>query len=213
MAYPEKRAERQGEGFDFANGFNFSGVPKSMRQRLKYADTYQDTTTGVSDTVYSLNSLFDPDTTGTGHNPLGFNQIANLYTRYRCVSTTVEAEFVQDSTADPTVVALIPSTSSTAITVIETALEQPGCVWGMTGVTSASRTKLIINDINIKNLFGFARPSIIDMSAVFTADPAQEAFLHVVTKDINGNAQQMNVAIVIEYDTIFNKPVKLVQSA
>lgn len=36
--------------------------------------------------VFNLNSLFDPDRTGIGHQPYGFDNLALLYNRYRVIS-------------------------------------------------------------------------------------------------------------------------------
>jgi hypothetical protein len=45
--------------------------------------------------VYSFNSngLHDPDSTGTGHQPLGFDQYAVQYNRYRVLKTDYEVSF------------------------------------------------------------------------------------------------------------------------
>lgn len=40
--------------------------------------------------VFRLNSLFDPDKTGTGHQPYGFDALAVAYNRYKVVGATVE---------------------------------------------------------------------------------------------------------------------------
>lgn len=41
------------------------------------------TTTAINWHTFSLNSMYDPDVTGIGHQPLGFDQLANFYQRYR----------------------------------------------------------------------------------------------------------------------------------
>lgn len=50
--------------------------------KLKYHENWvSDGTT--FDYVWMLNSLYDPNNTGTGHQPLGFDQYATFYNRYR----------------------------------------------------------------------------------------------------------------------------------
>ena len=50
-----------------------------------------------------MNSLFDPDQTGTGHQPYYFDQFAALYNRYTVLGSKLTAEF-----------SLLPSAIATA---------------------------------------------------------------------------------------------------
>lgn len=50
--------------------------------RLKYHENFASDGT-TFDYVWNLNSLFDPNRTGTGHQPYGYDQYTALYARYR----------------------------------------------------------------------------------------------------------------------------------
>lgn len=70
-----------------------------MPFKLKYSDAFNlasDATltsyTG-SQYVFRLNSLYDPDLTGTGHQPYGFDQYAALFNRYKVDKVTVDVIF------------------------------------------------------------------------------------------------------------------------
>lgn len=70
------------------------GAPlaSEMPATLIYSDHYTlnpgaGTYTGQ---IHRLNSLFDPDYTGVGHQPRGFDQLALLYSRYRVNAVKVE---------------------------------------------------------------------------------------------------------------------------
>jgi len=53
--------------------------------KMKYAETVN--TTGAGGFYqFSLNSIFDPNLTGTGHQPYGHDTLATLYNRYRVIS-------------------------------------------------------------------------------------------------------------------------------
>lgn len=53
--------------------------------KLRYCDKISVPVTAniLGDYSFRLNSLFDPDLTGTGHQPYGFDQLALFYNRYR----------------------------------------------------------------------------------------------------------------------------------
>jgi len=41
-----------------------------------------------AESVFRLNSLFDPDFTGVGHQPYGFDQLSGLYAKYKVLRVT-----------------------------------------------------------------------------------------------------------------------------
>lgn len=75
------------------------GIPNAAHVSLKYADARIVTSSGgiTGIYVYRLNSLFDPDLTGTGQQPAGFDEYANLYHRYLVRTCHIDVE-IQDTT-------------------------------------------------------------------------------------------------------------------
>jgi len=64
--------------------------------KLKYADRLITGSSGTgisSNYAINLNSIFDPDRTGTGHQPLGHDQLELLYNRYRVFAVSWRVEF------------------------------------------------------------------------------------------------------------------------
>lgn len=65
--------------------------------------------------VFKLNGMFDPNTTGTGHQPYGFDQMMNIYQRY--VVTRAKYTIVVGNTNDRMFVGTIAaSTVTTSVT-------------------------------------------------------------------------------------------------
>ena len=60
-------------------------VAPRLRCRLRYSTNLAIVTgvLGTATNIFNLNSLYDPDRTGVGHQPRGFDQIKTLYNRYR----------------------------------------------------------------------------------------------------------------------------------
>lgn len=66
--------------------------PPRFKMKLRYTDTFVSQTNGVSANwqQYILNGLYDPLSTGTGHQPRGFDQICPvLYTGYNVTGCKV----------------------------------------------------------------------------------------------------------------------------
>lgn len=60
------------------------GIPDRLFNCLKYAERLQANPAGFTYSyLFNMNSVFDPNRTGTGHQPMYYDQLATLYNRYR----------------------------------------------------------------------------------------------------------------------------------
>ncbi len=69
--------------------------------KLRYVDvvSINPGAAGLATHTWRANSIFDPDLTGTGHQPLMRDEYALLYGQYRVLSTKIKATLVTSSTA------------------------------------------------------------------------------------------------------------------
>jgi hypothetical protein len=86
----------------------FTGIRSTQRVKLPFAWSSNGNTLDATDPgggniyvlqQFSLNSLFDPDETGVGHQPRYFDQWSNFYETYRVNGCKVELDF-GDVTSD-----------------------------------------------------------------------------------------------------------------
>lgn len=100
-------------------------VAKKHIVRLKYADVFGFTVTAGNTAVQvmNLNSLFDPDRTGVGHQPYGFDQLAALFAHYRVFRCKWHIEFAGSS--DRLHATVIPVNALPVTTVYSNLMEQP----------------------------------------------------------------------------------------
>ncbi len=68
------------------------GFAQSYRVQLPYADIYAMNMSlgGVANQNFRLNSVFDPDLSGVGHQPRWFDQLSALYSYYTVVAAHAE---------------------------------------------------------------------------------------------------------------------------
>jgi hypothetical protein len=70
-------------------------LPIRMRRTMRYSTQVQlDPTTSVSVYQFRLNSLHDPDFTGTGHQPMGYDQFSALYQQWWVIGSRVTVDAV-----------------------------------------------------------------------------------------------------------------------
>ncbi len=67
--------------------------------KMKYTDliTLSNFAVGQDFHIFRAASIFDPDFTGVGHQPMGHDQWANLYQRYRVLGCNLKATFINQS--------------------------------------------------------------------------------------------------------------------
>lgn len=73
----------------------FGGFPIKATTKLRYNETISmNPATGVVQAYsYRANSCFDPNQTGTGHQPMGFDSWANIYNHYIVLGSKIKATF------------------------------------------------------------------------------------------------------------------------
>jgi hypothetical protein len=98
------------------------GFPNKVLTRLRYTDTIAmvGTSGAIAKQLFRLNSTFDPDYTGTGHQPLYRDTYASLYDHYAVVETRVHVKLVNNGDIPVNCGILVDddATSSTTTTVL-----------------------------------------------------------------------------------------------
>lgn len=199
------------------------GFPDTYQTKLRYADTYDltlDGLTGLSQYQWALNSLYDPDLTGTGAQPTYFDQLAEVYNNYRVYGAMVECTVFNRQTSDPIYMSTITKGLSGAPSFDPVSISMN---------TNGSKLKLISsegsNNIHtfrkyypIGEIFGLNKKAILYQAnfAGLTgnfgtgSNPSSLARFYL---DVAGTAGgQFRVSMVITYYCQFETPKSVLQS-
>lgn len=116
----------------------------------KYADTFQLTTAGGGLYRFNLNSMFDPNRTGVGHQPYGRDQLATLYNRYRVFKVSYALSFYNSSTSCK--VAVCPANIEMGAATTSEFMENPQSKWAIQ--LPGGSQKVIKGTIDLAKLTG-----------------------------------------------------------
>lgn len=179
--------------------------PDVMRVCLRYSENKTLSGLGLADLakiVYRGNSIFDPDFTGVGHQPLGHDEWNQFYRRYRVIGSKMKVLFASDSAVNVTV-GVTPLNTSGGYTIGDTYKEatySKSIVIGgdaMHGLGTVE-TYMPVNKIRAgpPNLVRYEE----DYAAVFGSNPNKEFFWHVWCHSMDGGTNMAaNVTIELTY--------------
>lgn len=155
------RIPRQSKGMGWWPRIGTSPMPTHKYVQLKYVErvTVGATTGGIIGTTadFRLNGLFDPNITGVGHQPMGFDQWATLYNMYKVYRVDIKIKPMNNGTADMFFAAQInPSQDSTALAGVDysTACERSNCAVVLVGDTADANENVIYKSFKISEIEG-----------------------------------------------------------
>lgn len=194
-------------------------LPIKHRSKLIYYDTRVITPTAAASTayIYSANGLFDPDITGVGHQPMGFDQLMALYEHYTVTNAKVTVSFVNEDLNDNAYVgvALYPDTTVETVPgrLVENGLLKRSWIAPQ---DSNSKSQTTVNfSCDIAKINGRPKPIIGDdlFRGDAASNPSEQTYFHIFGyNDATANPTQIRFNVIIEYDAVFTEPRKLGQS-
>jgi len=132
---------------------------------------------------FRLNSIFDPNFTGTGHQPTTHDQLAVIFEEYTVTDVRYKLSAVNSSTAVAGLVAVQTADNFGVFTDITTLIEQGQCEWKQLGVLNGANTIVTFNgQVDLARVMGTTRSKYSDdanYTAVFGNSPTDIAYLNI----------------------------------
>lgn len=186
-------------------------LPKNQTVTLSYTQTRYLTEAGAGVGAFQsfrFNDLFDPDFTGVGAQPVGFDQLSAMYSRFRVLKTTVTATVA--GTGNGAVVTLYPSAQSTLPANFSAHPSQP---YARSGITQTGSPPVVLRvGRSIWDVFGIRKTeymSDMDFTCTAAASPTRSCFLHVSILGFSGTAQSATIFLNFNFQVELSEPVAL----
>ena len=190
--------------------------PPKWTGMLRYADYFSLTTTSgaVNTYVLSANGMFDPNITGTGHQPAGFDQMMLSYEHYTVRTARITASFINQNTFTFPTCAVSVRAGTTPVTNIQQIVEDGMLVsQRLLGANSTSSICLLKTACNVAKFGGVSNLlDNPDYKGTIAANPVEQSYFHVQTWSNDASTSIVTVEVVIEYVATFTEPRALTQS-
>lgn len=204
----------------FSRRLPVGGFPSRKIAKLRYVDTISlDAGIGTyAVNEFRANSLYDPDKTGTGHQPSNFDKMATIYDRYTVLGAKCTVYWVPTSSTivtPPPLLALHVSENGGEIATahgsggINNVLEQPRLARSTQYVGVYNGTPTVLTKyFSAKKFFGVKDIVGVGVySADVTTNPTEGAFFEVgcISPDDTVNPGAITVRVEIEYIAMFTE--------
>lgn len=207
--------------------FNKAPMPNKFAVKLRYAESYSidpgvGGITGVR--VIRANSLNDPDRTGGGHQPRGFDQLMAMYDHFVVIGSKITVMFNTGGTTGiggAFIVGISLKDSDTTAADKNEYMEGRNVVSRQLLKGAGSATSIVQDRCTLKKTFsarkflGRSKPlSDPELKGGSGSNPTEQAFFHIFAQLMNSSldANPIEVQVVIDYLAVLIEPKQPTQS-
>jgi len=183
-----------------------SYIPAKQKVTLRYAQKarWNASAGSTGHWRFSANGLYDPDISGTGHQPRGFDQYMTMYDHYQVIGSKCRASFY--SAADPGTVGITLRDTPTVTASYLDSFEAPPENNTFTMIANLREPHHLTLNYSQKKFFGTGELDN-NYRGTVAANPAEQAYYHLFSTDVNDlSGIEVDVLVVIDYIVIFSEP-------
>lgn len=199
--------------------FNSSQVNTPLPAKLKANFRFCEKNTlniglagGISNQVYNAASLFDPNTTGGGAQPRGFDQLMVLYRKYTVIGSKITVHFIPQSTIQSYICAINLKSIATVETSIVDVAESSFSVIDASNGASKGPHKLM--QTYTPKFTGNTNPlDDEELGGSVSTSPVNSSYFHLSAESATANDEgPIGTFAIIEYTAILHDPYRPAQS-
>jgi len=192
-------------------------LPNQITNTLRYCETVtlSLTTGGMQSYFFSCNGLFDPNITGTGHQPLYFDQMITLYDHYTVLRSRCKWTITPPSTPDMILTCAVSIEDDVTIGVTNPgfiAERQTGQIQVFNPKSSNAQPRYFYQSWDAAKTFGGNPKSDPNMQGNYNSNPTEQSYFQISIFEGNLNSVAIPVTIEIEYDVAFDELTSVASS-
>lgn len=222
----KRKYYRRGTTVSTINKRSFGPIANRMLTKMRFVEhtTLNPAIGTIANHTYRANGLFDPNYTGVGHQPYGFDQLVGVstgtgfYQKYRVLGAKITAMFMTYGTSigDNYVVGIQGTDESTIFSpstfdIIESGKSR----WNyLTNSASTKSSCKVTSTFGGAKFFGPLYKTDTIFQGSFSTDPARQFYFHVFAAPVNpaDDPNPINVVVTIDYIVELTQPQQFISS-
>lgn len=184
-----------------------TGFPRQMKMNHKYCASI--TSTGGSGAMashfFSCNGMFQPDISGSGHQPMYFDNMTNIYNHFVVIGSKITCIFMPNTTTEtPARIAIWLNDDTTTSLASMDAMQENVHSAGTATAIAANETKTLINTFSTKKTFPGSVLGNPELRGNSVANPTEQVY-YVISSQAGDLASSTNlrVQVCIEFTAIW----------
>lgn len=181
-----------------------------QRVKMIYTDIAKFNTSvgGLQSFIYCANGLFDPDISGVGHQPSGFDQYKLIYSRYTVTNARIRVSLRPEASTGRTGgtfgITFCGGDSAAAGDYREY-IENGECVWKSIGANNTQPVDIVYN-LDLGKALGMKILDRAEFDGTDTANPLASQFFHLwLYVDNAGDTGDLPYTVEIAYDVVWRR--------
>lgn len=217
----KKKRYRASKSLSPYTGRYMGAFPENKVVNLRYVDiiSLNPAAISVSEYIFRANSVHDPDYSGGGHQPLGYDQWTPFYNHYVVIGARISCQFIYSSGASPTgiIYGVYLRDDATTMTTGQEIMEQQLGKYRVAAASSLSSPSVttLTNNFSAKKFFNITdiKDNRDNLGAIVTTSPTDGAFFHVWASTLDGtDLGDVDVVVTMNFIVSFSEPNNLAQS-
>ena len=161
--------------------------------------------------VFSANGIYDPNITGTGHQPRGFDQIMPLFENWTVIGSKIRAKVHTLSSTATNIVGITLMNTATALTDINDYMENPRTVKAILPSANINGDPEATLSMTFDNKF-FGKNDPLDdpdLQGTSASNPPNQAYFHLWSNELSETVDiSCRWLVDISYVSVFTTPVQ-----
>lgn len=199
------------------------GFPMSKLTKLRYSEEISiDAVTSAQTYSFLANGLYDPNVTGTGHQPMNYDTWQSVYDHYTVIGSKINVRWIPNVTTNalPGImgIALTDDGTLTSGQSLQYLIEQKlvSVNKHVIGIVSSGKYSQVTKTFSAKKFFGKPNNTMIgddEYRGSSATNPNEKAYFEVFVVPVGGdNPGDFSLIVTIDYIAVWTEPKKGVAS-
>lgn len=192
--------------------------PSTLTRKLRYVDKITLNPASLSALAshrFRANDMYDPDVTGTGHQPMGFDQYMTMYDHFKVVGSKITCHILgnEDAASPPFVIGVYLDDDTTAVTDSNNLIEQGLTSYKIVSTGNGQHAVKLYKNFSSKKYFSSQKAAATLMGDASTS-PTEQAIYTIFAQALENSVDvlQLRVHVVIDYIVQFSERKTLTSS-
>lgn len=184
------------------------GFPDRLVTTLRYyeLDNFQSVAGVPAQVGFRWNSIFDPNYSAGGHQPMYRDTYASIYDHYSVISARATIKFVSQNDAANSVVTAVTDDDTSPSTTFTTVAEQNHGWNALLGhADGAGSTATVVLNWDCKEILGIDPYTSQAYKTAMGSNPSEESLLWLSNFSLFGTTVTVAYSVMIEYTVLFSE--------